>query len=64
MRQERAALEEQNRKLEALLHEQQAYLADVRAVVADLAGREQRWRARYAEITGREWTEDKVKALG
>lgn len=64
VRQEREALEEQNRKLEDLLHEQQVYLADVRTVVAELAAREQRWRARYVEITGQEWTENKAKASG
>ena len=32
---EREGLEEQNRKLEDLLHEQQASLAEVRAVVAE-----------------------------
>jgi hypothetical protein len=64
LRREREGLEEQNRKLEDLLYAQQAYLAEVRVVVAELAAREQRWRARYAEITGRAWAEDQAEASG
>lgn len=64
MRQEREALDEQNSKLEELLHEQQDYLAEVRALVADLEARAQRWHQRYVDITGREWVEDKAEASG
>jgi hypothetical protein len=64
LRREREGLGEQNRKLEDLLREQQAYLAEVRTVVAELAAREQRWRARYTEITGRQWAEDQAEASG
>ncbi len=46
VRQEREALEAQNRQLEALLHEQQLYLADVHHLGAELQVREQQWRAR------------------
>jgi hypothetical protein len=64
MRQEREALVEQNSKLEELLREQQDYLADVQALVADLEARARRWRQRYVDITGREWVEDKAEASG
>jgi hypothetical protein len=61
-RQERETLEAQNRQLEELLREQQDYLAEVREVVAELEAREQSWRKRFAEITGRELTEEKAEA--
>ena len=64
VRQEREALEAQNRQLEALLHEQQIYLADVRNLVAELQAREQQWRARYAAITGQAWAVDETEASG
>ena len=44
VQQEREALEAQNRQLEALLHEQQIYLGDVRNLVAELQAREQQLR--------------------
>jgi hypothetical protein len=64
VQQEREALEAQNRQLEALLHEQQLYLADVRNLVAELQAREQQWRTRYAAITGQTWAADQTEASG
>ena len=62
VQQERTKLEAANRQLEALLHEQQAYLAIVRRLVTELQDREQQWRARYAAITGRAWTAEQTEA--
>jgi hypothetical protein len=64
LRREREEQKEQNKKLEDLLREQQTYLAEVRTVVTELAAREQQWRARYAAITGREWTAGQAEASG
>ena len=62
VQQERTTLEAENRQLEALLHEQRAYLATVRRLVAELQAREQQWRARYAAITGRAWAAEQTEA--
>jgi hypothetical protein len=64
VQQEREALEAQNRQLEELLHEQQSYLAEVRGLVAELQTREERWRARYAAITGHAWAAGETEASG
>ena len=64
VQQEREALKAHNKQLEALLHEQQIYLADARNLVAELQAREQLWRQRYAAITGQAWTADKTEASG
>lgn len=61
---EREALEAQNQQVEELLRERQAYLAEVRALVAELEARDQQWWERFAAITGRAWTEEKTEALG
>ena len=45
IQQEREALEAQNPQVEALLRERQAYLAQVRALVAELEARDQQWAA-------------------
>lgn len=64
MHHEREALDAQNRQLEELLREQQAYLAEVREVMVALEARERRLRNRFAEITGREWVRAKTEASG
>ena len=64
VRQEREALGEQNNKLEALLREQQDYLAEIRTLVADLEMRARQWRQRYTDITGWDWVEDKAETSG
>jgi hypothetical protein len=64
IRREREEQEEQNTKLEDLLREQQTYLAEVRAVVTELTARQQQWRARYAAITGQEWTAGQAETSG
>jgi hypothetical protein len=64
VQQEHEALAAQNRQLEELLDEQQAYLADVRRLVAELQAREQRWRKRYATITGQVWNAEEPEASG
>ena len=64
MRQAREALGEQNSQLEALLREQQDYLAGIRTLVADLEVRTLQWRQRYMDITGRDWLEDKAETSG
>ena len=64
VRQERAALEVQNQDLGELLCEQRAYLADLRTVVTELEAREQQWRKRIAEITGREWAPETAEVSG
>jgi len=62
LRQEREQLESQNRQLEELLRERQAHLAEVGDVLDQLQTRDQRWRERFAEITGREWTGEGAEA--
>jgi len=64
IRRERQGLEAQNRRLEELLHEREAYLARVRGVVADLERRDQQWRERFSAITGRAWAGEKAEAPG
>ena len=64
VRRERQALEAQNRRLEELLHERKAYLARVRGLVADLDRRDQQWRERFSDITGRMWAGEKAEAPG
>jgi hypothetical protein len=64
VRQEREALAAQNTQLEELLRERQAYLAELRRVVAELEAREQRWRDRFVEITGRAWAAEKAEVPG
>ena len=42
----------QNRALEELIREQEAYLAEVRAIIEQMSLRRQEWRDRYTEVTG------------
>ncbi len=43
----------ENRDLEALISEQEAYLADVRSLVTQMEIRRRQWRERYTQVTGR-----------
>jgi septal ring factor EnvC (AmiA/AmiB activator) len=46
-------VQDQNRELAALIQEQEAYLSQVQAVIAELEARRHRWRERYARVTGK-----------
>jgi hypothetical protein len=56
-------VEAQNRELEALLREQEAYHADVERLVARMEERRRQWRERYTQVTGRPM-EEPVTAQG
>ncbi len=43
----------QNRELERLIQEQEAYLAEVHALLAGMQERRRDWRERYTKLTGR-----------
>ena len=52
LRQERSEIDAQNRQLEELLKEQEAYLTRARALVAELEAQSISLNSRFTEITG------------
>jgi hypothetical protein len=43
----------QNRELMALIRDQEAYLTDVEALIAQMEERRRSWRQRYMQVTGK-----------
>jgi hypothetical protein len=46
-------VESQNQALQDLIREQESYLAEIHALIAQMEARRQEWRERYTRVTGR-----------